>query len=176
MIETNKIIEKEVSRKAFLYEIQLDVDDKYFINEIDKSLEKLNLYYTTNVRGKMTHWRAFCKDEKFFDVLTRGFDYMTQFTNIDRAALEDAWGLKIEKGDYTKRHNHGTSVLSGILYLNDVDQELVFPDLSINVKPKKGSLLIFSPWLDHMTGLNQSEKAKYAIAFNFKEIKDKNWG
>ena len=80
MIETNKIVEKEVSRKAFLYVIQLDVDDKYFINEIDKSLEKLNLYYTTNVKGKMTAWNAFCKDEKFFDVLTRGFDYMTQFT------------------------------------------------------------------------------------------------
>ena len=38
MIAVNKIIEKELLRKAFLYEIQLEIDDKYFIDEIEKSL------------------------------------------------------------------------------------------------------------------------------------------
>lgn len=175
MIETNKIIEKKILRKAFLYEIQLEIDDKYFIDEIEKSLEKRNLYYTTNVKGKMTDWKAFCKNEKFLDVLTRAFDYITKFTVIERVSLEDAWGLKIEKNDYTTRHNHSSSELSGILYLNNVAQELIFPDLKINVKPRKGSFLIFSPWLDHMTDINKSEEAKYAIAFNFREFKDKTW-
>jgi hypothetical protein len=176
MIEINKIIEREVYRKAFIYEIQMDVDDKYFKEEIENCLKKKNLYYTTNVKGKMTEWDAFNKNEKFVKILTKGLKYVSQFHQIKpRVIIESAWGIKIEKGDYTEKHNHSSSELSGILYLNDVSQLLIFPDLNISVKPKKGTFLIFSPWLEHFTGLNESDVAKYAIAFNFREFKNKNW-
>ena len=176
MIDINKIIQTEVNRKAFIIEIQINVDDKYFIDEINNSLKNNNLYYTTNVKGKMTEWGAFNNNKKFLDVLTKGLEYISQFHPIaPRLTIESAWGLKIEKGDYTEKHNHRTSELSGILYLNEVSQLLVFPDLNINVKPKKGTLVIFSPWLDHFTGLNESNVTKYAIAFNFREFKNKTW-
>jgi hypothetical protein len=175
MIKIHKIIEKDLLRKVCLYEIQLEVDDKYFINEIEDSLKKVNLYYKTNVKGTMTAWNAFCENKKFLNVLQEGVQYISKYIQFGKSSLESAWGLKIEKGDYTERHNHATSSFSGILYLNDVDQELIFPDLNLSVKPKKGTFLIFSPWLDHMTDINKSDLVKYAIAFNFVEYKDKTW-
>lgn len=175
MIETNKIIEKHLLRKAFLYEIKLEIDSDYFINKIEEYLKETNLYYKTNVKGKMTAWQAFNNDENFRKVLDQAINYISKHIHFNKSELESCWGLKLEKGDYTARHNHETSVLSGVLYLNDVQQELIFPDLSINVKPKKGTFIIFTPWLDHMTEINHSDEAKYAIAFNFREFKDKTW-
>lgn len=175
MIETHKMIERDILRRAFLYEIQLEVNDLYLISEIEKHLEKTNLYYTTNVKGKMTAWNAFNKDDVFLETLERGSSHISQYINLEKSVLHESWGLKIEKGDYTARHHHSTSILSGILYLNEVDQVLMFPELNINVKPKKGTFLLFSPWLEHMTDVNKSEQIKYAIAFNFDEFKDKNW-
>ena len=96
-----------------------------------KSLAIKNLHYRTNVKGKMTAWDAFCKNEKFLQLLHRGFQDIIKFATIPKINLDSAWGLKIEKDDYTSRHNHDTATLSGILYLNDVDQELIFPDHSI---------------------------------------------
>jgi len=117
----------------------------------------------------------FNNDENFRKVLDQAINYISKHIHFNKSELESCWGLKLEKGDYTARHNHETSVLSGVLYLNDVQQELIFPDLSINVKPKKGTFIIFTPWLDHMTEINHSDEAKYAIAFNFREFNDKTW-
>jgi hypothetical protein len=176
MIKTNKIIEKNILRKAFLHEIELQIDSNYFIQEIENSLKETNLYYATNVKGKMTAWNAFNNNDNFLKVLSEGVKHISKHINFKGEQLESSWGLKLEKGDYTQKHNHATSILSGILYLNEVDQELVFPDIQINVQPKKGTFLLFSPWLDHYTDFNRSEESKYAIAFNFKEYKDKTWG
>ena len=175
MIKTNKIIEREIPRKVFLYEVILDIDEKYFINQIESCLKEQNLYYKTNVKGQMTSWNAFNENEKFLNVIKEGSTYIQKYKEFPRLSLESAWGLKIEKGDYTHRHNHAECTLSGILYLNDINQDLIFPDLKISVTPQKGSFLMFSSWLDHMANINHNDFAKYAIAFNFQEHKDKTW-
>ena len=79
--------------------------------------------------------------------------------------IADAWGIKIDKDDYTKLHDHASAMYSGILYLNDVDQKLNFPELSMSVTPRKGTFVSFSSWLKHGADPNQGE-TKYAIPFN----------
>lgn len=173
--EENKVIEKDILRRVFLYEIIIDVDAESFITDINNFIKQKNLNYNTNVKGGMTDWYAFNEHKKFLNILEKGCSYLGKYANFDKAALKEAWGIKIENGDYTERHNHGQASLSGILYLNDVDQNLIFPDLSITVKPRKGTFLLFSPWLDHMTDVNKTSTTKYAIPFNFQEYKHKDW-
>jgi hypothetical protein len=60
---------------------------------------------------------------------------------------------------------------SGILYLNNTELPIYFPQLDINIVPKMGTFLLFSAILNHGTNVNKSEQAKYAIPFNFSEVK-----
>ena len=83
--------------------------------------------------------------------------------------LSDAWGIKINKGNQTKYHDHlEGSRYSGILYLNDSEQNLNFPELKIYIKPQEGHFVLFSSILIHGTEVNISDSPKYAIAFNTK--------
>ena len=173
--DENKIIERDIARRAFLFEIIIEVDAESLITDINNFIKEKNLNYSTNVKGGMTDWYAFNNHEKFLNILNEGCTYLGKYANFNKAALKEAWGIKIEKGDYTEKHNHAASVMSGILYLNDVNQNLIFPDLRISVKPRKGTFLLFSPWLDHMTDVNKTETTKYAIPFNFEEYKHKDW-
>lgn len=164
--EINKIIQKPIERKVFLHEITLDINEQYFIDQIEKKLLEQNLNYKTNVKGKMTLWNAFVNDENFINVLDYGLKCTKEHIKYKPVFLKNAWGIKIEKNDFTQKHNHDSALYSGILYLNDVKQELEFPDLQICIKPKKGTFVTFSAWLDHYTKINKSDVAKYAIPFN----------
>ena len=85
--------------------------------------------------------------------------------------LRNAWGLKEGWGEYTAFHTHGnTAYFSGLIYLNDHDSKLEFPELDKNVIVKKGKLVIFSSFLLHGTKRNAIKEPKYAIAFNFDYI------
>ena len=58
-------------------------------------------------------------------------------------------------------------MFSGVLYLSDSEQKLVFPELEIEVTPKKGTLVMFNSYLKHKTNsINKSDEPKYGIAFN----------
>tara|TARA_A100001391_G_scaffold199773_1_gene183354 strand:- start:7347 stop:7880 length:534 start_codon:yes stop_codon:yes gene_type:complete len=176
MIKANKIIERNILRKAQLYEIELKIDSNYFINKIEDSLKEKNLNYATNVKGKMTGWNAFNDDKNFLSALDKGIKEVSKIVTWGKKkSLQSAWGIKIEEGDFTARHNHSACALSGILYLNNVNQTLEFPDLGISVEPKEGSFLVFTPWLDHYTEISESAEPKYAIAFNFEDFKHKTW-
>lgn len=64
-------------------------------------------------------------------------------------------------------HPTGYRDYSGIFYLNDTYEggEIYFPRLDIEIKPKKGSLLIFPSGLDHSHGVREVKKEnRYTIA------------
>ena len=81
--------------------------------------------------------------------------------------LKEAWGIKESFGGYTKEHCHLPSYLSGSIYLNDHDQKIYFPDIKKEIKPRKGTFVLFSSFLKHYTNRNNTNKSKYALAFNF---------
>ena len=161
--QINKIIQKKIEREMFLHEVTLDIDSDYFIQEIEKKLAEKNLSYRTNVEGKMTTWNAFVDNPNFIQVLKSGLDALTNHIEYEHVYLADAWGIKI-----------GSSMYSGILYLNDVDQKLVFPELNMSITPRKGTFISFSAWLKHKADPNQGE-TKYAIPFNLNSAQHKSF-
>ena len=170
----NKYIEKEINIPIFFSECSIDITDTkdYFISKIEESINsKENNNHKTNVKGKMTPWNFFVNDQNFHKILDKGVGQISKFIKLKKSYLEEAWGIKIEKGNETLFHNHDECKFSGILYLNNTELPIYFPQLDINIVPKMGTFLLFSAILNHGTNVNKSEQAKYAIPFNFSEVK-----
>jgi len=168
-----KQIEKSIKVPIFFYELILDISQEkdYLISEIEKGInENSNLNYITNVVGQMTSWNYFKNNKTFIEVLDRGITEIEQNINLPYCFLEEAWGIKVSQKDYTKEHSHGTSTYSGILYLNEDNIPILFPQLNLEIFPQKGTFLLFSSCLTHKTKKHISSISKYAIPFNFKEV------
>ena len=166
-------IEKELVGKIqtdYLFLVgKLELDAKYFIDKIKEGTQNSKNNYLTNVVGLMTDWRYFCSDKQFIKTIYPVLDKLDKYKFLRDYELELAWGLAEGFGGRTKEHNHTPSVISGVLYLNDHDQDLIFPDINEKVKPEEGKIVIFSSELKHKCDRNTMDKVKYAIAFNFNQ-------
>lgn len=164
-------IEKNIKKDIFLCEVVLNVNNvkDLLIVDIEKGIvDQSNQNYKTNVLGNMTDWKYFSNNEIFQKKMLEGMNEIKKTLKLNTIIkLTDAWGIKINEGEQTKYHDHSdVSKYSGILYLNDNEQTLNFPELNISIKPKEGHFLFFSSILVHGTDINISNKPKYAIAFN----------
>tara|TARA_R100000030_G_scaffold65282_1_gene49728 strand:- start:1570 stop:2103 length:534 start_codon:yes stop_codon:yes gene_type:complete len=147
------------------------VDTKYFINKIDFGCEEnKNLSYKTNVQGKMTKFNFFLNDTKFINLVTTILN--NKIFGDKNFKIVDAWGIKMKEGDFTQEHMHANNDYSAILYLNDVNNQIVFPEINLSIKPKKNMLLFFNGILKHYAESIKNE-LKYAIPFNINIIN--NW-
>ena len=65
------------SKKNSIFELKLTdelIDNNYFIKKINEGCElEKNMSFKTNVKGKMTDWRFFQKDENFIYVLKKHY-------------------------------------------------------------------------------------------------------
>ena len=167
MIIDKEIVSQILRDYIFITGI-FDIDSKYFKKRIEEGVQNSSINYKTNVVGKHTEWKLFNKDEQFMALLLQMVDHLESLNiKLDGFYLEDAWGLIEKFGDYTKKHNHGSSYISGVLYLNDHPQKLYFPTIQQEIIPKKGRFVLFSSFLIHYTKRNLKHKDKYAISFNF---------
>ena len=166
------IIDKEIISKIprdYLFVSGLvDLDPKYFKKRIEEGVKASSLNYKTNVYGRHTEWNFFNEDKEFVVLLFQMIDHIESLSiNLNNFFLKDSWGIIEGIGDHTKRHDHGTCYLSGVLYLNDHPQKLYLPDIQQEITPKVGRFAIFSSFLQHYTKRNIGDKEKYAISFNF---------
>jgi len=165
----NKIIKNKIKIDYLFIQGALDIDSDYFINEINKGIkEKENENFKTNVKGLMTSWEYFNNNANFLKVILPLFDYLDSLKNIKEYYLHGAWGIKEGFSNYTHEHDHGhePNYFSGIIYLNDHTQTLLFPQIKLKFKPILNSFVLFSSFLKHKTIRNTSNKEKYAISFN----------
>jgi hypothetical protein len=171
-----KLILKPINIDCFLIELRLNVKDvkDTLINDIEKGvLLKDNNNNITNVKGQMTSWKYFNNNKDFHKILDVAFDEIKKNINLKKSYLIDSWGIIINKGDNTDLHNHSGSMYSGIVYLNDSEQPINFPQYNLNIVPKEGTFLFFSSFLDHGVNTHKYNNIKYAIPFNF--IEKKSW-
>ena len=121
----------------------------------------------------MTSWHFFNKDLKFNIILSKLIEYVDSYYNFNPYVLSESWGIEMRQGQKTNYHDHQASYWSGVLYLNESEQLLKFPDINQEVKPGKGVFALFSPFLKHGCSTNYSDEPKYGISFNMREVK--NW-
>ena len=171
-MEVIKIIDKPIEQRTFFYEFQIENEDTdYFIKKIEDNIDS-ELSGRTNVKGLMTSYKLFINDNLLKEILHPVVDKVEAVKNFGtgRMHLFDAWGIKLLIGQHTQAHTHRGSYLSGIWYLNDCDNPLIFPQLNLNIKPKKNRILFWDPVLRHYTPMVE-DKTKYALVFNFEEAK-----
>jgi|TARA_R110000824_G_scaffold92577_1_gene224464 hypothetical protein len=163
-----KVIVSKILRDYFFITGIFDIDARYFKKRIEEGVQNSNINYKTNVVGKHTEWTFFNKDEQFKILLLQMIDHLEGLSTPTASFhLSESWGIIEKFGDYTKPHDHGSSYLSGVLYINDHPQKLYFPTINQEIIPKKGRFVIFSSFLTHHTLRNLKQKEKYAISFNF---------
>jgi len=159
-----------VKHPIIFYQVNIkDISTDYFINKINQNINT-DLSFTTNVKGHMTDWRLFEKDENFLRLLSQ----IHQENNLDfdnDLKLVDAWGIKMEEGCQTIKHNHIENSISGSFYLNDCDNKIFFPQLKLEIPIEKNTCIFFSSILEHYTTPIKKD-TKYAIVFNFNEKRD----
>ena len=168
MIIDKEIVSK-IPRDYIFITGGFDLDPQYLKQRIEEGVKESNLNYKSNVVGKHTEWKFFNKDRHFITLLLQLIDHIEHLNiELERFTLTDSWGLIEKFGDYTKKHHHLPSYLSGVLYLHDHSQKLYFPDIKQEITPTTGRFVLFSSFLNHYTKRNLEDKEKYAISFNFK--------
>jgi len=169
-MKLKKVIDATIPVDYMFRHGSLKIDCNYFIKAIDKGVVAPdNINYSTNVKGLMTSWNYFNKDDKFIETILPLFDYLDNQPEIKKYYLESAWGIKEGFTHYTRLHDHIPNYISGIIYLNSHSQVLLFPQLKEKIIPEKGDCILFSSFLKHKTLRNTTKINKYAIAFNLKE-------
>jgi hypothetical protein len=151
----------------------LNINANYFINKIEEGIKKeCALNGITNVKGYMTSWKYFNTDKEFFKLLHPMMNYFEKNNLTNKGYLiEDSWGIKETFGHFTQSHNHRESLWSGVIYLSNVDQSLIFKDINEEVEAKVGNFAIFSAFLNHETKNRICDgQVKYGMAFNFNEV------
>ena len=151
-----------------------NLNTEYFIERIEHGIKENDvLNGKTNVLGEMTSWQFFNRDLQFLSCVHKLMDYVENNVSVCKYSLRDSWGIKESFGHYTKEHNHRGFVWSGVIYLSNVNQPLLFTDINEKVEAKTGNFAIFSSFLNHKTE-NRAiyGDTKYGIAFNFGEAND----
>jgi hypothetical protein len=161
-----KHFNRTIKKEYFFIEGKIEIDSDYFIEKIKQGFdEKEAMSYKTNIKGKMTSWKYFNNDVNFLKIANYFISIMDKDYNFPKYFLQDSWGYCVDKYEDTAFHEH-RSIFSGVLYLNDADQTLNFPEIKQSVKPEKGKFALFSPFLNHGCKVNQGDK-KWGISFNF---------
>lgn len=161
-----KEIITKIQKEVIFLVGKIKINSQYFIDKIEEGIQNSKNNFNTNVIGYMTEWNYFCNDKEFIKLLMPILDKIDQNKFIRNYYLKEAWGLKEGFSHQTKEHDH-PAYLSGVIYLNNHTQELIFSQINQKVTPEKGKFVIFSSELKHMTNRNNSNKNKYAISFNF---------
>jgi len=174
-MQITKHVESLVQKEYFFIKGKIKINPEYFISKIEEGIQsKDNLNFKTNVLGSMTRWDFFNKDPEFQKIIIQLINYVEQ-KNLatGRYKLKDAWGIKEGYGDRTLEHNHSKDLFSGIVYLNDIDSPLIFPQIKETIYPEVGGFAVFSGFLNHKTeGRILEFKNKYAVVFNVSEVVD----
>lgn len=170
-IEKHK--EAFIKQKYFFIKGDLKLTDQavdYFIQKIEEGIKlESNMSGKTNVYGEMTSYNFFVNDINFFKVLLSLNDYIDNNHLTEGSyTLCDAWGIKESFSHYTDMHKHTSFYISGVIYLNDTNEKLYFPEIDEIVESKKNKFAIFSPFLKHGTKKRiNDDTIKYGLAFNW---------
>ena len=168
----SKAINRTFKKEYFFIKGKINLESNYFIEKIKNSCSSdNNLNFKTNVKGLMTPWNFFVNDKNFINLAQLFVDYIDANYKNNQYYLKDAWGFEIKPNQKTIYHAHKEASWCGVIYLNNCQQLLNFPEITENVKPEPGSFALFSPFLNHGCEKNYDSTSKFGISFNMYETK-----
>ena len=173
MLTKSMLLKKKIKSQIevpyfYMSGILENINANYFIEKMEKGFKQEdNKNFLTNVKGFMTSWTFFNDDLEFLKLLWPLYDLIEkEISNLPKFVLKNSWGIRNDLGGYTKSHDHLGFIFSGVIYLNDHNQLLNFPEIDETLKPSIGSFAVFSSFLKHGCVRNLDIKPKYAISFN----------
>tara|TARA_Y100001938_G_C7839829_1_gene305567 strand:- start:43 stop:573 length:531 start_codon:yes stop_codon:yes gene_type:complete len=168
-MKVNKILDRKIERNFIFITGNLSIPVNYFIKKIEKGIEeKDNKNYKTNLISSMTDYKYFREDKELIKLLLPMCDLMDKY-NLNHNVkyhLRDAWGFKMGFSNYTIKHDHHPSFLSGAIMLNKHYQSLYFPEINEELKSEPGNFALFSSFLKHHNERNIDDKIRYGLSFN----------
>jgi hypothetical protein len=117
--------------------------------------------------------------EEFLNICNEELSMLSQILKKN-IQLEDAWSVSYKSGEFHTPHNHGTTGLTGILYLefdktspttifiqpwNNIENDTTF---YYNMPANEGLIIIVPKFVCHFTKPNKSKKIKRIISFDMK--------
>ena len=97
-------------------------------------------------------------------------------------SVKDVWSVTYQTGDYQSIHNHGSTGLSGLLFL---DSPIDGPNLtivqpynnwmtdttrSLSAKFEEGAIVVFPSFLLHSSDPNRSHRQKRVISWDMEIV------
>ncbi len=156
-------------------------DENLLINLENKIKNNYNedLFYKTNVKGRMTHWDFFVRDEHFKKVLSYYFKclyregYWLSFFDKQKdrynTTVMNAWGNCLTKEDHVIRHHHLGSDYASVLYFDD--HAPLCTDAG-EFKTKRGMVITIPSYLFHWVNPLNKNITRYTLAWNWSFTKE----
>ncbi len=142
-------------------------------HKIEKNLIKEN-FGITNVKAHMTSWVQFCNDPDFKQFFKAIIPDIHRCVGPHKEVyIHNAWGNKLNEGEHhvAKHCHHQTTLICGVLHLDDNGPGLHFEDFDTTIKEVTGGYVLFHPDAWHEVKKFKYTSPRYSIAFNI----HKNW-
>jgi len=167
----NKYVFQKYLQPYFFTKGKIEIDSDYFINEIKKSCESNeNLNFKTNIKGSMTPYCFFNEDKKFNEIAQQFVNHVDFYHSFPKYYLHNSWGFELKPNQETTYHSHYKELWAGVIYLNECNQELEFPQIGESLKPEKGAFALFNGFLLHGCKKNTDKTSKFGLSFNMHEV------
>ena len=176
-IWTNKIDNFYSVRKQLEDEFNKFPDTK---NEINQS--EYQKFYTNRQKDRPG------LTQKFTNIISKEVQNLVSDINknsdikIKDLTVKDVWSVTYQTGDYQSIHNHGSTGLSGLLFL---DSPIDGPNLtivqpynnwitdttrSLSAKFEEGAIVVFPSFLLHSSDPNRSHRQKRVISWDMEIV------
>jgi len=160
-------------KKYTIGEYKIDVDPYYHeqmvktvyeINNNEAKSDKnfANILGPTELSSKM----VWTQTEVFNSLLELILAYGKHYFKNHNLTISNCWALIYKPLHYSLQHDHKTTAGAFCFYLNDCDTPINFEGLSI--KPKKDTLVILPPYVEHSVPPHQGIHDRLVLAGNYK--------
>ena len=154
----------------------------------DADLDSLSKILRDNYKNRLlddvttsSYEDSYCPPNEIVDGVIREMKNDFYAATKEEIEVENFWGHIHEKNMSTNCHNHTTSYVSAVLYVEvpEGSGKLVFRprinqyDNSAYISkfnPEKGVFYMFPSHVDHYVSRNLSDKMRISISFNFKKL------
>jgi len=154
----------------------------------DADLDSLSKILRDNYKSRLlddvttsSYEDSYCPPNEIVDGVIREMKNDFYAATKEEIEVENFWGHIHEKNMSTNCHNHTTSYVSAVLYVEvpEGSGKLVFRprinqyDNSAYISkfnPEKGVFYMFPSHVDHYVSRNLSDEMRISISFNFKKL------